>query len=277
MLYADVVRSTSGVRADGTVERPIDLLKARADPRAWRAAARARDRCTAIAITRTRSPLRSWRAPGSGPGLGQPPRLAPDEAGQPRRHHGGRRLSVADPAALRRSGRRRVRRREVDVHAVERRGHGRPVVWQGKDAILSGPAGGIVGGVRVAALAGFERIITFDMGGTSTERTLPALTSARSRPRSPLRSACAAPMMADPLHRRAGGGSILVFDGARFRVGSQVLLEPILARLLPAWRAAHRHRRQPHGRQARPALLPECVRAERRSAAGRRDRAPALS
>ena len=41
--------------------------------------------------------------------------------------------------------------------------------FQGKDAILSGPAGGIVGAVRTAAAAGFERIIGFDMGGTSTD------------------------------------------------------------------------------------------------------------
>ena len=44
-------------------------------------------------------------------------------------------------------------------------------LFQGKDAILSGPAGGIVGAARTAALAGFERIIGFDMGGTSTDVT----------------------------------------------------------------------------------------------------------
>src|SRR5205085_3333245 len=43
--------------------------------------------------------------------------------------------------------------------------------FQGKDAILSGPAGGIVGAVKTAAAAGFERIIGFDMGGTSTDVT----------------------------------------------------------------------------------------------------------
>ena len=41
--------------------------------------------------------------------------------------------------------------------------------FQGKDSILSGPAGGIVGAVETARLAGFERIIGFDMGGTSTD------------------------------------------------------------------------------------------------------------
>ena len=43
--------------------------------------------------------------------------------------------------------------------------------FQGKDAILSGPAGGIVGAARTAQLAGFDRIIGFDMGGTSTDVT----------------------------------------------------------------------------------------------------------
>ncbi len=90
--------------------------------------------------------------------------------------------------------------------------------FQGKDSILSGPAGGIVGAVETARLAGFERIIGFDMGGTSTdvshwsgayERTFDArVAGVRVR----------APMM--QIHTvAAGGGSILHFDGARFRVG----------------------------------------------------------
>src|SRR4051794_6133083 len=50
-------------------------------------------------------------------------------------------------------------------------GPGGPRLFQGKDAILSGPAGGIVGAAKTAALAGFDRIIGFDMGGTSTDVT----------------------------------------------------------------------------------------------------------
>jgi len=94
--------------------------------------------------------------------------------------------------------------------------------FQGKDAILSGPAGGIVGAVRTSAAAGFERIIGFDMGGTSTdvshfagahladfEREFETrVAGVRMR----------APMMS--IHTvAAGGGSILHFDGARYRVG----------------------------------------------------------
>jgi len=93
-------------------------------------------------------------------------------------------------------------------------------LFQGKDCILSGPAGGIVGAVETSRRAGFERIIGFDMGGTSTdvshyngeyERAFETLVAGvRMR----------APMM--QIHTvAAGGGSILVFDGARFRVGPE--------------------------------------------------------
>ncbi|WP_287600747.1 hydantoinase B/oxoprolinase family protein [Thiothrix sp.] len=90
--------------------------------------------------------------------------------------------------------------------------------FAGKDAILSGPAGGVVGMVQTAQAAGFDKLIGFDMGGTSTdvchfageyERTLEShIAGARIR----------APMML--IHTvAAGGGSILHFDGQRFRVG----------------------------------------------------------
>jgi 5-oxoprolinase (ATP-hydrolysing) len=90
--------------------------------------------------------------------------------------------------------------------------------FQGKDSILSGPAGGIVGAVKTSAMGGFRKIIGFDMGGTSTdvshyngeyERTLETeVAGVRLR----------APMMA--IHTvAAGGGSILHFDAGRYRVG----------------------------------------------------------
>ena len=86
--------------------------------------------------------------------------------------------------------------------------------FQGKDAILSGPAGGIVGAARTAAMAGLDRIIGFDMGGTSTDVALydgafeTEVAGVRMR----------APMMAINTVA-AGGGSILHFDGSRVRVG----------------------------------------------------------
>jgi len=96
--------------------------------------------------------------------------------------------------------------------------------FQGKDAILSGPAGGIVGMVRTAVAAGHDKVIGFDMGGTSTdvshftggaagvfERAFETqVAGVRMR----------APMM--NIHTvAAGGGSILGFDGARLRVGPE--------------------------------------------------------
>ena len=93
-------------------------------------------------------------------------------------------------------------------------------MFQGKDAILSGPAGGVVGAVQVSEVAGFEQVIGFDMGGTSTdvthyngeyERAFETLVAGvRMR----------APMM--QIHTvAAGGGSICSFDGARYRVGPE--------------------------------------------------------
>ncbi|MCA1992562.1 MAG: hydantoinase B/oxoprolinase family protein [Coleofasciculus sp. S288] len=92
--------------------------------------------------------------------------------------------------------------------------------FQGKDSILSGPAGGIVGAVQTSQIAGFEKIISFDMGGTSTdvahyngeyERAFETEV-AGVRLRSPMMS----------IHTvAAGGGSIVQFDGARYRVGPE--------------------------------------------------------
>ncbi|MET8943857.1 hydantoinase B/oxoprolinase family protein [Streptomyces sp. NPDC004542] len=90
--------------------------------------------------------------------------------------------------------------------------------FRGKDAILSGPAGGIVGMARMSQLAGFDRVIGFDMGGTSTDVShfageyervfITQIAGVRLR----------APML--DIHTvAAGGGSVLHFDGSRYRVG----------------------------------------------------------
>jgi len=92
--------------------------------------------------------------------------------------------------------------------------------FRGRDAILSGPAGGVVGAVATARLAGFKKIIGFDMGGTSTdvfhyagnfEKVYEAqIAGVRMR----------VPML--DIHTvAAGGGSILKFDKGRFRVGPE--------------------------------------------------------
>jgi 5-oxoprolinase (ATP-hydrolysing) len=90
--------------------------------------------------------------------------------------------------------------------------------FRGKDAILSGPAGGIVGMVRMSQLAGFDKVIGFDMGGTSTDVSHYAGEYERVFHTQIAGVRLRAPMI--DIHTvAAGGGSILRFDGTRYRVG----------------------------------------------------------
>jgi 5-oxoprolinase (ATP-hydrolysing) len=91
-------------------------------------------------------------------------------------------------------------------------------LFQGKDAILSGPAGGVVGMAETGREAGFDRLIGFDMGGTSTDVSHFDGEYERAFETEVAGVRMRAPMML--IHTvAAGGGSILHFDGARFRVG----------------------------------------------------------
>ena len=93
-------------------------------------------------------------------------------------------------------------------------------LFQGKDAILSGPAGGVVGMVRTASMSGFQKIIGFDMGGTSTDVAHYSGEFERSFETMVAGVRMRAPMM--HIHTvAAGGGSILHFDGSRYRVGPE--------------------------------------------------------
>lgn len=92
--------------------------------------------------------------------------------------------------------------------------------FHGKDAILSGPAGGIVGMVRTAVLAGHDKVIGFDMGGTSTDVSHYAGEFERAFETQVAGVRMRAPMMS--IHTvAAGGGSLVRFDGARLRVGPE--------------------------------------------------------
>jgi 5-oxoprolinase (ATP-hydrolysing) len=92
--------------------------------------------------------------------------------------------------------------------------------FQGKDAILSGPAGGIVGMVRTAVEGGHQKVIGFDMGGTSTDVSHYAGEFERAFETQVAGVRMRAPMMS--IHTvAAGGGSIISFDGARLRVGPE--------------------------------------------------------
>ncbi|MFO1237366.1 MAG: hydantoinase B/oxoprolinase family protein [Alphaproteobacteria bacterium] len=90
--------------------------------------------------------------------------------------------------------------------------------FQGKDAVLSGPAGGVVGAAESGRAAGFDKIIGFDMGGTSTD--VCHFDGAYEREQETMVAGVRlrAPMML--IHTvAAGGGSILHYDGLRMRVG----------------------------------------------------------
>ena len=130
--------------------------------------------------------------------------------------------------------------------------------FQGKDAILSGPAGGVVGMVRTAEMDGFNQVIGFDMGGTSTDVSHYDGEYERDFETQVAGVRMRAPMM--KIHTvAAGGGSILHFDGARFRVG------PDSAGANPG-PAAYR-RGGPHAGQGSAGILPECVWPRRQRAA----------
>jgi len=93
-------------------------------------------------------------------------------------------------------------------------------LFQGKDAILSGPAGGVVGMVRTAQDAGFDKLIGFDMGGTSTDVCHYAGKYERSFETEVAGVRMRAPMMS--IHTvAAGGGSILSFRQGRMQVGPE--------------------------------------------------------
>ena len=149
-------------------------------------------------------------------------------------------------------------------------------LFRGKDAILSGPAGGVVGAVETARIAGFAKIIGFDMGGTSTdvchfdgvyERTFESVVAGvRVR----------APMML--IHTvAAGGGSILLLRRRALPRRPRFSRRQSRACLLSARRTAHRHRRQCDGREARARVLPQDLRADAGSAARRGGRARSAS
>ena len=152
-------------------------------------------------------------------------------------------------------------------------------LFQGKDAILSGPAGGVVGMAETGREAGFEQLIGFDMGGTSTDVSHFDGEYERAFETEVAGVRMRAPMML--IHTvAAGGGSILHFDGARFRVGPDSAGANPGPEMLPPRRPARGHRRQRDGRQAHPGLLPEDLRARAEPAArrrrGARRRSPSL-
>jgi 5-oxoprolinase (ATP-hydrolysing) len=223
MLYAEVVEIDERVRADGTALRPIDLSKAKADLGA--SLARGRHALAIVLMHGYRHHAHELALAELARALGFA-QVSVSHQVSPLMKLVSRGDTTVVDAYLSPILRRyvdRIARSLGDVRLLFMQSNGGLVDarhFQGKDAILSGPAGGIVGAVRVAGLAGFERIITFDMGGTSTDVAHCAGTFERTFEAEVAGVRLRAPMMA--IHTvAAGGGSILTFDGARFRVGPE--------------------------------------------------------
>ncbi|MDB5651386.1 MAG: 5-oxoprolinase [Hyphomicrobiales bacterium] len=224
-LYETVVEIAERVRADGTVEQTPDLAQVRSDLEA--AHASGIEACAIAFMHAYRYPAHEEAVARVAREVGFKQVSVSHEVSPLMKLVGRGDTTVADAYLS------PVLRRYVDRVAAEFDDTGSPTklmfmmssggltdanLFQGRDAILSGPAGGVVGCVETAKLAGFSRVIGFDMGGTSTdvshyegefERTLETeVAGVRIR----------APMML--IHTvAAGGGSILHADSGRFVVG----------------------------------------------------------
>lgn len=222
-LYTDVVELNERVLADGTVERALDEAATRRDLQAMRDKG-----YTSIAILC----LHGYRYPEH-----------EEQAAVIARELGFTQVSVSHQTSplIKAIGRgdttvvdaylSPVLRRYVDIVAGELSGARLMFMqsnggladarrFQGKDSILSGPAGGVVGAAKTAGMAGFDRIIGFDMGGTSTDVSHYAGDYERAFETQVAGIRMRAPMM--QIHTvAAGGGSILAFEQGRYRVGPE--------------------------------------------------------
>jgi 5-oxoprolinase (ATP-hydrolysing) len=221
-LYGRVVEVDERVTASGEVLRPLDLGKARAD---LSAAFAQGYRALAIVL------MHGWRWTAHEAALaelareiGFPQISASHRVGPLIKLVGRGDTSVVDAylsPVLRRYVDRVVGALGTETRLLFMQSSGGltdAAAFQGKDAILSGPAGGIVGMVRTAEEAGFDRIIGFDMGGTSTDVSHYAGTYERTSETVVAGVRVRAPML--EIHTvAAGGGSICHYDGSRFRVG----------------------------------------------------------
>ena len=220
MVYSQVITVDERVRADGTVERLLDEDDAR---RQLSAARRAGLRSAAIVLVHGyRYPDHEARLSEIAAEVGFEHVSASHQVNPLIRLVPRGDTTVAD-AYLTPVLRHHIQTVEdqIDTSLFFMQSNGglaHPDHFRGKDALLSGPAGGVVGMARTGEAAGHHRLIGFDMGGTSTdvshydgrfERTTDAVVAGvRVR----------APMIL--IHTvAAGGGSILSFDGSRFRVG----------------------------------------------------------
>ncbi len=228
MLYRRVIEANERVRADGTVETSLDLAALETGLKAARAAG-----IDAVAIVFMHAyafPEHERQAAALAREMGFGQVSASHEVSPLIKLVPRGDTTVAD-AYLSPILRRYVDKVSAALSSQSQSSEGSRVLFmassgglktastfRGRDAILSGPAGGVVGMVETAKLAGFDRVIGFDMGGTSTDVAHYAGTYERS-----FETQIAGVRLSVPMLRvhtvAAGGGSIISFDGSRFRVG----------------------------------------------------------
>src|SRR6478735_2611867 len=225
MLFEQVFEVDERVLANGTIERELDLAAVRAE--LGRAKA---DGIKAIAILfmhAYRYPEHEQRVAKLARDMGFP-QVAVSHEISPLIKLVGRGDTTVVDAYLSPILRRYVARVDSELDAkksgarlmfmMSSGGLTAAELFQGKDAILSGPAGGVVGMAETGREAGFKQLIGFDMGGTSTDVSHYDGEYERAFETEVAGVRMRAPMML--IHTvAAGGGSVLHFDGARFRVG----------------------------------------------------------
>ncbi len=220
-LYGWVVEVPERLRADGSVETPLDLAAARvglqeAYTEGFRAAA-------VVFMHGYRNPVHERQVAALARAVGYT-QVSVSHKVSPLMKLVGRGDTTVVDAYLTPGLRRYVERVERELPGgrlmfmQSNGGLTSAKSFEGKDAVLSGPAGGVVGAVRTARMAGFDQVIAFDMGGTSTDVSHYAGEFERSFETQVAGVRLRAPML--HIHTvAAGGGSICTFDGARFRVG----------------------------------------------------------
>jgi 5-oxoprolinase (ATP-hydrolysing) len=226
-LYERVIEVDERVRADGAIEQPLDLKKAETE---MRAAFAGGIRAIAIALVHGyRYPDHEKTLAALAEKIGFTQVSASHDVSPLIKIVGRGDTTVVD-AYLSPILRRYVAQvsDELDVARTGIRvmfmmssgGLTAANMFQGRDAILSGPAGGVVGLARTGRAANFPRVIGFDMGGTSTDVAHFDGEYERAFETEVAGVRIRAPMML--IHTvAAGGGSLLQFDGARFRVGPE--------------------------------------------------------
>jgi 5-oxoprolinase (ATP-hydrolysing) len=222
-LYGAIVGADERVRADGTVERPLDFEKLAADLAAVRA--RGFTSAAIVLMHAYAHPEHERRAAQIAQDAGFTQISVSHEVSPLIRIVPRGDTAVLD-AYLSPVLRRYVERVSADLEHTELAfmassgGLKAAANFQGRDAILSGPAGGVIAMVETAKAAGFGKVIGFDMGGTSTDVSHYAGDLERS-----FETTIAGVRLAQPMLKihtvAAGGGSILAFDGTRFRAGPQ--------------------------------------------------------